>query len=707
MRQLIVRFKNRIFPEALNRPEESRVLRWLTFLAQAVAALALSYVTRLFWLFPSGLFLLTFGHIVAYRTRHQPRKWMTYSAFALLNLGLCGMFVAVAAGLPYPQAMFAVLAMGFVSVEVRSRLNLYSALGLGLINLYTAATLSRDILYGVFLLVFISLFLAFFWCADSEDSIKKNRYVLRPVADGNSAQQYPHLLWFALRFFGVALLLAMGVFMLTPHFASVPFLSPISIRAPIQASPNREVINPAVPLVQVEGLPPSEQESEYFFGFGSSVDLTYRGGLSDTLMMYVSSPAWSYWRGYAYDTYNGQSWSQSDSSIDELMVEEAFGVFRLIPSQERSSDIFVQTFYIQQPMPNVLWVGGHPALVIYPAQSLGIDATGGLRVGTPLEAGMLYTVLSERIDFDADTLRTDSGQYPQVVHDTYLQLPNTISERTRQLAHELVENETTSYDRVTVIRDYLYHSFPYDYFPPPQAPNTDAVDQFLFVDQRGFCELYVSAMVVMLREVGIPSRFVVGYGSGNYNAFTGYYEVRANHAHSWVEVYFADYGWVPFDPTPGWEGDPQSGAVQRWVFSSLFEDVQLPQIELAGVAELGATVFGIVLTPLLWITSVIALIVAIIFIWRLWQARQTRKRHRHPIRRAIFRSYRRLQGRRQSPRRDSQTVQEHATEHPEFAEIAKIVDIAAYRPTPPNEALLQQLRAWVKRLRANDQKHSE
>ncbi|GAB5494454.1 MAG: hypothetical protein Phog2KO_46690 [Phototrophicaceae bacterium] len=694
----MVKFLQRFIPKSIKEPEDSRALRWITFSAQAVGALSLAYVTAQYWLFPLGLILLAFGHTIAYRTRHNPQKWVKYVGFVVLNLGLCGMVAAIAGGLPYPQAMFAVLAMSLVSVEVRSRLNLYSALGLGFVNLYAAATLSRDVLYGIFLLIFVGLILAFLWYSDNEDGIKKNRYLLKSD-DNESNDSQRQWVWLGLRFAGLSLILGFVVFLFTPHYASLPLLSPISLTVPIEASPNREVINPGLPLVQLEGIPPEDQESEYFFGFGSSVDLSYRGGLSDTLMMYVSSPAWSYWRGYAYDSYNGQAWFQSDPDIEEISSDGG-GFFRL--NDDWGDDLFVQTFYIQQPMPNILWMGGDPELVIFPVDSIGLDATNGVRVGDSLQAGMLYTVVSDRIEFEPDALRTDSGDYPDNIRNTYLQLPDTITERTRDLAYSLTENQDTTYDKVIAVRDYLLATFPYDYFPPPQAPDTDAVDQFLFVDQRGFCELYVSSMIVLLRELGIPARFVVGYGSGNYNAFTGYYEVRANHAHSWIEVYFADYGWVPFDPTPGWDGDPQTGAVQRWIFSSLFEDVRLPQIELSAVASAGMAVLSVSLMPLLVIAGITLSLFIIYSIWRLWlrfSGQGIPTYHDHPTRRKIFREYRRAQKKLKLKRPAGQTVQEQAQENPDLAEIADAVDIASYRPTPPDETLLERVREWLKQLR--------
>ncbi|MEL7432708.1 MAG: DUF3488 and transglutaminase-like domain-containing protein [Chloroflexota bacterium] len=696
----------KFIPDAIKEPEDSTGLRWLVFFAQSVAALSLAYVTLQFWLFPAGVALLAFGHVVAYRTRHNPARWVKYVGFALLNLGLCGMVFAISLGLPYPQAIFAVLVMGLVSVEVRSRLNLYSAFGLGLVNLYAAATLSRDVFYGIFFLLFLGLLLAFLWRADNEDGIKQNPHVLTTGdADDNEqaekqAKQRRAYGWLGLRFGIVALLLGVVVFLFTPQFSSIGLLAPFSLTVPIEASPNREVINPAVPLVQIEGIPPEDQESEYFFGFGASVDLSYRGGLSNTVMMYVSSPAWSYWRGYAYDTYNGQSWFQSDASVDEIDRENGAGYFEIEPIRTWGDDLFSQTFYIQQPMPNVLWAGGDPVAAIFPAETLGIDSTEGLRVGDALQTGTIYRVLSRRVTFDEDALRLAGNNYPDAITENYLQLPETITQRTRDLTYEITADADNNYDRAIAIRDHLL-TYEYDFFPPPQRPDTDAVDQFLFVDQRGFCELYVSAMVVMLRELGIPARFVVGYGSGDYNTFTGYYEVRANDAHSWVEVYFPEHGWVPLDPTPGWEGNPQSGELRRWVFSSLMRNVELPQIELAGVATAGAAILGAAFLPILWVAG-IALVIAMVYgvyrAWLYWDARRTRRFHDDPTRRAIFRAYHRAQRKVKSKRKKGETIQEHARQHPELQDIADAVDIAAYRPSPPDDSLLGKVRAWLARL---------
>ena len=75
------------------------------------------------------------------------------------------------------------------------------------------------------------------------------------------------------------------------------------------------------------------------------------------------------------------------------------------------------------------------------------------------------------------------------------------------------------------------------------------VDDFLFNSKRGYCEHYASAMVLMLRTIGIPARIVTGFYGGEFNEYGGYVIVRQSNAHSWVEAAI-DGRWRLFDPTP-------------------------------------------------------------------------------------------------------------------------------------------------------------
>jgi hypothetical protein len=91
---------------------------------------------------------------------------------------------------------------------------------------------------------------------------------------------------------------------------------------------------------------------------------------------------------------------------------------------------------------------------------------------------------------------------------------------------------------------------------------------FLFERKQGHCEYFASSMAVMLRTLGIPSRVVNGFRTGEFNDLTSQYVVRASNAHSWVEAYFPNHGWVAFDPTPGASIPARTG----WSRASLYVD---------------------------------------------------------------------------------------------------------------------------------------
>jgi hypothetical protein len=84
---------------------------------------------------------------------------------------------------------------------------------------------------------------------------------------------------------------------------------------------------------------------------------------------------------------------------------------------------------------------------------------------------------------------------------------------------------------------------------PPLPRGADSVDEFLFGNRVGFCEQISTSLAVMLRSIGIPAREAVGFVPGGYNPITDLFQVHANDAHAWVQVWFPGYGWQSFDPT--------------------------------------------------------------------------------------------------------------------------------------------------------------
>jgi hypothetical protein len=129
-----------------------------------------------------------------------------------------------------------------------------------------------------------------------------------------------------------------------------------------------------------------------------------------------------------------------------------------------------------------------------------------------------------------------------------LQAPDR-SIRVSALAQEVTRTSTTPYEKVQAIERHLQQNYQYS-LDVGTSPQTNPVEEFLFIRKTGYCEHYATAMVLMLRSIGIPARLVTGFLPGEWNDFGNYYSVRQQDAHAWVEVFFPRSGWLTFDPTP-------------------------------------------------------------------------------------------------------------------------------------------------------------
>jgi transglutaminase-like putative cysteine protease len=374
----------------------------------------------------------------------------------------------------------------------------------------------------------------------------------------------------------------------------------------------------------------------------------------------------------------------------------------------------VQTFTIVREQPNLIFAAYRPVELFIFTENVAIDSGDGLRLPEALKVGMTYSVVSHRPNFDPELLRWAAEAYPAEITARYLQLPDTVTDRTRQLALELTAAYDNAFDKVTALNDHLLAEYPYNFFPPAHPDGADAVDTFLFRDKEGICEQYVSALVVMARSLGIPARLAAGYGSGAYNTLTGYYEVRASDAHSWAEVYFPGYGWVPFDPTPGWIPQPYPTPVQTWFLSATgnpFAGLNLPlgSIIAGGVVNLVAVV------PLLiGLLVVIGVgILALFLSRRLRHAflRQAALRYSRitddRTRRAILKLYQRgmtLLSRKRFRRRQGwETLHEYAAHFdqlPALARLTRLAETATYRPEIPDVQQVQAAESALNDLRA-------
>ena len=250
-----------------------------------------------------------------------------------------------------------------------------------------------------------------------------------------------------------------------------------------------------------------------------------------------------YWRGTIYSDYVGVGWRQGPTE-DVLQPPYA----SLGPPQRPGRRPLRQEFTLLVPHGATLYAAGDPHSV---DRAVTVRRLPGSDDLVALEGRAdNYHVLSLVPQVTARELAEALVTYPPQIEDVYLALPARLPERVVDLATEATAEADTPYEQALALEAYL-RSFPYDLEVTRPPEGRDVVDYFLFDLQRGYCDYFASAMVVMARSVGIPARLAVGYAMGSYDFQQGAYVVTEKDAHAWPELYFPDYGWIPFEPTSG------------------------------------------------------------------------------------------------------------------------------------------------------------
>ncbi len=290
--------------------------------------------------------------------------------------------------------------------------------------------------------------------------------------------------------------------------------------------------------------------------YGRRLDLGLGTSLEDTILFTAKvnslpeEPPRLYWRGYVYDTYTPQGWSNTATQAEEftpdlepLRLPDASRPILArftIKTQVRQSLIYTPS----QPV----WVSraGHIEAAETPGEARDVAAWYAEPQLLPGEQYKIQAVLSNP---SIQELRAAGSDYPAWVKDRYLQLPPDFSPRIRALAEQITAGQTTPYDQAAAITLYLRSELEYTN-PLPVAPPKDAdpLEWVLFESKQAFCNYYATAEVVMLRALGVPARLVVGFAEGEFDG-ESLLTVRRRDAHAWPEVYFPGIGWVEFEPT--------------------------------------------------------------------------------------------------------------------------------------------------------------
>ncbi|HUR15725.1 MAG TPA: transglutaminaseTgpA domain-containing protein [Candidatus Limnocylindrales bacterium] len=273
------------------------------------------------------------------------------------------------------------------------------------------------------------------------------------------------------------------------------------------------------------------------------------------------------WRGATYDAFDGHTWSQSDR--ESIIVGAGDDVLGQTPD---AIDPEGDARYPVEVTINPIDYGGDvivaPADPVELAQDVEVQTHGlsgpfaAVKLTAGIQTDVPFTVLSLVREVRGENALTGNElavagtQYPDWV-SRYLQIGeessgDIVAQAAQDIVASLPASKRDPYHIADAVENYLWRTGGFEYNTDVRGlcPADQPLADCLLTVKQGYCEYFATAMTMMLRELGIPARYVVGYLPGREQQ-DGSYLVDRSAAHAWVEVYFPGHGWVEFDPTPG------------------------------------------------------------------------------------------------------------------------------------------------------------
>jgi hypothetical protein len=314
-----------------------------------------------------------------------------------------------------------------------------------------------------------------------------------------------------------------------------------------------------IPRIGRTYLPLRAQFGTLVTGFTDRVELgTYGTIQSDpTIVMRVSFPEGPAdparlpdlrWRGMVFDHFDGRSWSLRDPTrFPARRLRD--GTYLLAPYPWGAPLLTYEIFL--DPIGTEVLFGASQLMAIQgPLPALHLDGARAVSLPSPPTTRIRYQAVTKIERFPGAALRwpVREGEYPREIRETFLQLP-PLSARLQALADTLAAGAASPLEVAHRVESYLAQNLQYSLELRPES-GLDPLDEFLFERKAGNCEYFAASMAVLLRAAGIPARLVNGFQRGEWNEVGQYLAVRQRDAHSWVEAYILEVGWVSFDPTP-------------------------------------------------------------------------------------------------------------------------------------------------------------
>lgn len=501
-----------------------------------------------------AIFLSLFGSFLSYKRRAK-NNWKVKVLISLSMLVVFADFLRNVLQNPYdarlPLANLLIWLQVLHSFDLPKRKDINYSMLVSLILVSVTATISRDISFLFFLASFFILSISsLFYNNISQNNIEKlnisnlNKVLLSTIIYTLMFSLITYLFIPRVKLFNINTL---------PMSIKLPEIPNFS--GEVKSKVNKEVKEEVVNGKKIISIKRNFNPSAYY-GFSTELDLNFRGKLSEEIVIKVRTNEPHYLRGMAFDLYDGKIWKMSKP----FDTKKVWSNNRQITFLRQTRDIrdlnqkheLMQTFYIEQELSNLVFTAPYAEELYFPSNYVLKDPYDSVRSPVELNKGLTYSLISLVPEHNPIKLMNLKATYQDIkIPRNYFEIPE-VSERLKNLTKEIIKGSKSDYEKVNKIIKYLKSNYEYDLEIPEFPENKETIDYFLFEQKKGYCEHFATSLAVMTRISGLPSRLVTGFTYGKYNYLTGYYEIKNSDAHAWVEVYFPYYGWIPFDPTPGY-----------------------------------------------------------------------------------------------------------------------------------------------------------
>lgn len=306
--------------------------------------------------------------------------------------------------------------------------------------------------------------------------------------------------------------------------------------------------------------------------------------------------------------------SMAAAATAEAVEDEARQAVQLLQEElEQLERAGITAFY--------RYAANKPPLITYTYQEQNQQDLYSVTARQAIPKGTTYEVVSIVGNPTDSELNAVRAQPPAWVREQYLQVPDTVPDRVRNLAERVTRGAGTTHQKAQAIERYL-RAMKYQENMPTPPSDRDFVDYFLFDLREGYCTSFSAAMAIMLRAIDVPARVVTGFAPGKFDKNIGQYVITEAQAHAWPQVYYPRYGWVNYEPTPirdlvsrapavgGEDSAPNTEFQGRGAAARLGEDIynqnQQPLGELSPTGRIPAFVRFLVVTLLVLVLLVLA-----------------------------------------------------------------------------------------------------